>query len=910
VLLVTPGARAGRRLLELIVGGWELEAGNASRLAPRASRLISPPRRVLVGALPELLYERETPLASELEALLARLHTLRTTPAGTLGQVFAALPEEDDVPGWLQIASELEALDSELAAENLACAAVRAHCAARGLSASANRWRVLDDIAQRTADALHEVNRISRFHARRAALEKNLWRQGCTVVLACTADIPRATCALLAACGCRVLSLVHAPAEHAAGFDEFGRIVPEYWHEQPVPLAAGQLRIVEHPRDQAAAVRELIESLKDVEPSRVVVGLGDEGASAMVARAIEQSGRPARRATNREFAASPPARLLALLAEYSSDRRPEAWAALMRHPDLEEWLSHVAHVVPPAGGWVAALDCYQSEHLPATLHTHSPRLGAELRAALEAVARLLPPPHCELQLGEWPPQIAALISEIYAGREYEEHNPDDAAMTYALSLLGDVLRAMEELGPEHPHAPQLAFADTVRLLLALAGAQPIPEPGGEPAIELLGWLEVPLDDAPVLALAGLNEGFIPESRRAAPFLPDGLRRELGLPDNAQRYARDAYFLTAIKHSRPLLLAICGKRTAQNDPLAPSRLLFACQPEEVVRRALEFYGDEQATCALPALLPHGTEYALATIPRPAPCAEPMGELPVTAFRDYLACPYRFYLKHVCRLEAAAEDAPEMDGSLFGDLMHGVLSDFGRWVIGAHDGFPPTDAEATAQYLEHCLRRHANARFGQELLPAVEIQLHQLARRLAAFARCQAEQMQESWQIVHIEKPLRHEFSVDGSTFSIFGRADRIDRHPASGRFRIWDYKSSDSGEGPEQVHRVRDGDAVVWRDLQLPLYRRLAQCLEIDEHAVEVGYICLPRELEKTRFEGAAWDEACFEEAYTIAESVIRSVRAQVFWPPSATPPRYDDGFAAICLDHSLDRARFIADCRS
>ena len=85
----------------------------------------------------------------------------------------------------------------------------------------------------------------------------------------------------------------------------------------------------------------------------------------------------------------------------------------------------------------------------------------------------------------------------------------------------------------------------MRLLEKYIAEESIPREAGEPAVEVLGWLELHLDDAPALVITGCNEGFLPTAVSSDPFLPEGLRRRLGLPDNARRYARDAYAPTCL-----------------------------------------------------------------------------------------------------------------------------------------------------------------------------------------------------------------------------------------------------------------------------------------------------------------------------------------------------------------------------
>ena len=59
------------------------------------------------------------------------------------------------------------------------------------------------------------------------------------------------------------------------------------------------------------------------------------------------------------------------------------------------------------------------------------------------------------------------------------------------------------------------------------------------ARDLQGWLELPWEDAPHLVVAGMNDGFVPDSLQGHAYLPDGARRLLGLRHNETRHARDA-----------------------------------------------------------------------------------------------------------------------------------------------------------------------------------------------------------------------------------------------------------------------------------------------------------------------------------------------------------------------------------
>ena len=263
--------------------------------------------------------------------------------------------------------------------------------------------------------------------------------------------------------------------------------------------------------------------------------------------------------------------------------------------------------------------------------------------------------------------------------------------------------------------------------------------------------------------------------------------------------------------------------------------------------------------------------------------------VTEFRDYLACPYRYYLRHCLELAAVSDDVRELDGAAFGSLAHAVLGDFGESPAAGS-----TDVEEIGDRLNLSLARRVAGLYGKHPLPAVLVQVEQLRLRLVQFAHWHADWVSQGWRVEHVEKSPEDGkafLTVDNEPMGLRGRIDRIDVHEATGRRIVFDYKTSDSAKTPEQVHRAKD----EWVDLQLPLYRHLVRGLGI-EGPVEVGYIVLPKDTSKAGHLLAEWTDDDFASADRAAEEVIRGVRAEKFWPPAVPPPAFSEEFAAICQD--------------
>lgn len=595
-----------------------------------------------------------------------------------------------------------------------------------------------------------------------------------------------------------------------------------------------------------------------------------------------------------------PYRLLAAVADYLDGGRFTDFAALVRHPDLELWLagdpeSSESQAENAAGAWLAALDEWYCNHLQSIVDGSfqgDDRLARQVAAVSEDVNRLCEPLRGRRSLADWAKEIASLLVTVYGRQQLDANHPRGRVLLEACDKIHDVL--MQAFTVDAKLAGRWLAADAIRLLLRQIEDEPIPPVAGHSAIELLGWLELPLDDAPALVVTGFNDGFVPSFINSDPFLPNGLRRQLGLLDNDRRYARDAYALAVLIGSRRELRLIAGRRSADGDPLTLSRLLFACPRDEIARRVLRYFGGEPAELPpsrVPQGLKAGQRKSKFEPPPPQPSTKAVTSMRVTQFRDYLACPYRYYLRHVLcpPLRSLNDMAEELDPLAFGSLTHDVLKAF----ADDPDNSRLVNADTIAKLLDRDLDRLVDTRYGKQRLPAVRIQVEHLRLRLRAFARWQAEWANQGWRIVRAEVDVKDGTApmlVDGEPMFLRARIDRVDRHEIDGRHIIFDYKTSDAAKPPDKTHRKKD----KWVDLQLPLYRHLANAIGLDTEQVGLGYIALPKDVAAVRDQIAPWEPDDLQSADETAAWVIRRIRAEKFWPPVLLAPDFDD-FAAICL---------------
>ncbi|SVD55606.1 uncharacterized protein METZ01_LOCUS408460, partial [marine metagenome] len=238
----------------------------------------------------------------------------------------------------------------------------------------------------------------------------------------------------------------------------------------------------------------------------------------------------------------------------------------------------------------------------------------------------------------------------------------------AIAKLNERLARLDAVVPTK--AGRNAAQELTLVLDALGREALFPERPAD-TIDLQGWLELAWEDAPHLIVAGANEGLLPEFIHGDRFLPESLRMPLGLRTNGDRFARDAWLLELLVSSRGRdgrVDFFVGRQRHNGDPLKPSRLLFRCPDAQLAKRVAHLFDDLPPDEQPPAWK--------ATWPLRIKDLKPVERLSPTAIRTYLACPYRFYLRHVLRMESLDFDLREQDARGFGSLMHRVLEAFGN------------------------------------------------------------------------------------------------------------------------------------------------------------------------------------------------------------------------------------------
>ena len=544
--------------------------------------------------------------------------------------------------------------------------------------------------------------------------------------------------------------------------------------------------------------------------------------------------------------------LVEQIAALVRTRSYNVFSAFIRSGDVRRWLSRElkldAHEYVTA---LTVLDNAQAKLLPETIDDILPKVSGKLRAIFETVDVAL------RKKG-----VRQILQAVFREHILDERDPDAREFAAAAETVNGLIDECFAAG----RPPKLAME---LFALRLKEAAYSLEPDEGEVILTDGWLELPFLDADELVITGFNEGRVPESVVGHAFLPDRLRRGLGLIDNEARTARDRRILQmAVACREPGAVKVFFRAIdAAGDVLKPSRLLFdGVDDAELIRRVRTFYGVRAGTDeAKPADLPSGWKLRL-DIP---PAETALGYTSPSSLDLYLHCPFTYCLKKTFG-EKMDDRAEELDPSEFGNLVHDALE---RWGAGALKD--SEDPAAIAAELATQVDGILGKRFGTSVPAIVALQAESAKRRLAAFAAIQAERHAQGWRTVAAERKLK---VVYGRT-TVKGRCDRIDYRAETGEWCVVDYKTFDK---PDRAVAF-DEKKGEWKSLQLPLYCAM---LDADPEFPEARldrisscYCILGKTAETTLF-SPPMNGAYVPEAEKKVREIIARIEAGVFWPPS------------------------------
>lgn len=908
VVLVLPTTRAGHRLMEILV----------DRTASLGLRF-RPPLITTIGSVPELLYSASKPFASRIQQQLAWTAAFTRVSPARMKHLMRYAPERDDYSGWQGLANLVARWNRELAANDLDFSDLAEAIADSGNNRELARWQGFAEVQRHYLDVLHEAGLWDQQTARHVAISRGDCRTDKHIILIGLVDLDVVFRKMVEQIRDRVSVITFGDPKHRNWFDDLGCLLVEPWQDVVLPIRDEELLVAQGTSDMFRMVnRELRRLDGQYAREEISIVLGDVSEMPGLISSLKEAGVSGHDVGGTSLSRTRPFLLVEQLVHWLSSGTFASLATLARHPDMYDWL------VQESGNdnWLTELDVYQNKRLPFFFDeslTHlwfedTDRYGVReyqnLEKAVKALANLVAPlagitpadescPDTEddglRPVTQWAEPWRHVIQTIFARAIMDsERNADRRTLVACRALLDGLneLSKCQDLLREPVPA-----ATAIQWVLDRGNSEFVVDPLEPEAMELGGWLDAPWEESRVTLVTKVNEGFVPSADTSAMFIPDSIRQKLGLDDNRRRYARDAWSMGMVLHSREVKRLMVLRANEDGDPLLPGRLLFTGTAQTLAARTLRLFGRGESLPRLqkkPAASGRPVRQQL-VIPQPFPDHESINSMRVTDFKVYLQCPYRYYLSRVLCLEPLADDAEELDAAQFGSLLHHIVENFGR--SDARNSADAAEIEAwTIDYLE----RVSLARYGSKPVPAVTVQIAQARLRLQAFAAWQAEHRARGYQIFEVEREkTRCEIDLDGVPFELRGQIDRIDIDHDRRVIGVYDYKTGEKADSPRNYHQDKQGN---WLDLQLPLYEFILGVFDLPKnYKVEFGLICLARETGRTTLQLADWTRDELDAAHEVAREVMRKVRQGVFWPPASDKAKWHEAYDGICQTRVLQQ---------
>ena len=421
------------------------------------------------------------------------------------------------------------------------------------------------------------------------------------------------------------------------------------------------------------------------------------------------------------------------------------------------------------------------------------------------------------------------------------------------------------------------------------------EPDSPEAVKTEGWLELAWSSADRIALAGLHEGKVPDSIIGHPFLPDKLRKALGLVSNDDRLARDTWLLSELldSHSANAVRAYVARTNDDGDICRPSRLLYLCSDGALSGRIKCLFGD----------VPDERSNATKMIDWPLrlpDAVETPDHFSPSAIDAYVKCPFNYFLKYGLGMKPYKEKR-ELGADDFGTLAHAALEMYANIQIAEGDNQLTCADDIRRLFAERIFpeirKKYENAPLN------IELQLKALEGRISLFADVQASWAMRGWRIRKAEFEIPKTLDVPDLGFRIHGFIDRVDENITSDCSKRWciiDYKTWDekkkitghvytsrtntekNGEHLEFARRMGypliDGRQRIL-SVQLPVY---GKCLAASENDADFASLCFQYLILGKNADEVGFKElndgqvaACLETA----KKAVENIRANIFWPP-------------------------------
>lgn len=942
--IVLPGARAGRRLLELLTSACQ-EA--SIRFSP--PRFLTPSQFLDWLAGEALLAPTPTPLTEDLKPTLASdadilvaWHSVLSELSPEIRSILIA-KELDSSLLWSDAAAFAN-LQRELSGGGYSFRDV-SECLADSLSPSVGQqWSLLADLEQLVQSQLESLNLTTNLKVLKNLASSAQVTVNRRCIIAAVVDAQPIFFSILSKISPSPEIYCFASSQHSELFDDLGKLRIDSWSKVSLPIIDSQINSLATPRLEAQSVAVELHAryrkLATDNPEQHQINLAsdyticaaDQAFMPLLSTELQRWRISAHFNPGWTLADSPILNLISTISEYLRDQTFISLSHLVRQTEFSRYLTNVE----PYPGFkydlfLLSLDTYISDVIP--LSTNVKITDLQIESVIVTINDLLGELSSLINgtVAEWCLKIELVIKKLFGQSEIQINIPTQRTVAETYISFFELLRGL--YNSQFATKQKINFSEFCALLRYAAKSIPFtPYLEEQDSIEIVGWLDILLDDAPNALVTALHEGAIPEMMTSNELLPNSIKRQLGLPSNESRLARDIYIALASLNSKKSLTFSFHRQSLDHAPLQPSALLLRPQDSSLinlssdglinksesyplwarVRKLLDLpsLGSTASTFSPSSSSPFSSPFSSSSslpdesmkleilkpivadnqvkskvlpafvrpVAIPTPIKDAPDKLSPSAITAYLQCPYRFYLSYVLNLKEQSDLNTEIPSHIIGTLIHKVL-----------EGLPKEgrfNLEFMTKEILNSWYSAIDQHFGQSTRNIISLLKAEGAKRLQRVIIWLYQRRLEGWVRYGAEHKLSLGPSPETHGFIINGRVDALEYNPKTNEALIIDYKLRERSENPTSALR-NDGQ---WNSLTLPIYYHLTQKALSETYpdlaSLKVAYLNLGPEQEY-ELKIAKWSEEDLEAAWKLTLEILGKIRAKEFWPPSEDQISFD-----------------------
>jgi|GEM_PF-5140593 len=836
--LIFPTAKSKRRFSEIFT---------------RNTSSSFPPKMITLSRLPEEFYKADQKIVSNFQMQSLIADSIKEIKADDLKKLFPILENNLSIKLLHKYSKKLINLYAELSGFNKSFQDLEICYKDNFQYLDFNKYAVINNIFNIYLKKLNKLNLTDKYQLRKDKLIENKLETK-NIFLIGIIDLNTEQLQFLEQSKSNIDVFIKAEQSLTKAFTPLGLLIKSFWKDFNLDIKTEQFLLLESDRDIPKAIISFLSTAnEDIETNNIVIGSIDSTNTKYLDTSLEQYNLKTRVPIGSKFTAGRVYSSLELLFNFYQSKKIEDLILLLKQNDLKKYFHKD---LDKDIDFLNTLLKYQNIHFQEIFinfvyDSRYQEVLELLKTKLDNLFKNLDSFNDKTSFETFSNISFEFIKEIFKDTDFKLNKE----LFNEISIFKNFILDFKTNFSNKELISLKEFRELLSLETESLSLVPLED---SEAIEILGWLELNLDDSEYKFITGINSGNLPEFISNDPFMPEALRDKLGIRTNKFRYLRDKYILYSLMLDKKNIF-LSSKYSLTDEKLFPSKLLFETKNKE--KMVLDYFenntqinfinkkNDKKVTT---------DDYFKLQIED----LNNITDISITAISSFLKNPWLFYLSRFKNLsEFKYKD--ELDALDYGNFIHKVLEEFFK-----SDFKNEIDPKVFKRELNFIIENTYEDYFAENVSVLIKIQKLTIIERLKSLVYNQIKLTKMGQKVLAIEKTISYDFNVDGQIITVKGRIDRIDQIDKE-TICVIDFKSSKDSKTPDQKHLDRKKE---WKDLQLPFYQFvLSKDPDYKDKIIKAAYFNIPATGD-SQFLLAKWDNKFLENFEDYMIDILREIK--------------------------------------